>query len=75
MRIEDIKQFAHRVPFTPFRVKMNGGSVYDIPHPDYISFHPKSSLVVFYSATSVANVCTADFIESIELGDLMRVSS
>ena len=36
MRPEDIREFARRQPFIPYRLHLTGGKTYDVVHPDQV---------------------------------------
>jgi hypothetical protein len=48
MTIEVIKEAVHSEPFRPFRLRLAGGPVVTVAHPDYIAFGPKGRTIVVY---------------------------
>jgi len=36
MRPEDLLAYVKAAPFRPFRVVMNNGKTYDVPHPEFV---------------------------------------
>ena len=48
MTIDAIREAIHTVPFRPFALRMAGGPVIKVKHPDYIAFGPKGRTLVVY---------------------------
>lgn len=48
MTIEAIRDAVHAEPFRPFRLRLAGGPVVNVGHPDYIAFGPKGRTLVVY---------------------------
>jgi hypothetical protein len=42
---EELKEFARKQPFEPFRVILTTGDSYDIPHPDLIMVGRRSAII------------------------------
>ena len=49
MTIDAIKEAVHTEPFRPFKLRLAGGPVIRVAHPDYIAFGPKGRTVVVYN--------------------------
>ena len=45
MSAEDLQRFTRRQPFEPFRVKVSGGEVYEVTHPDMMIVGDSSALI------------------------------
>jgi hypothetical protein len=45
MTQEELREFARRQPFEPFRVVLTTGATYDIPHPDLIMVGRRSAII------------------------------
>jgi hypothetical protein len=48
MTIESLASAIHATPFRPFVIHMADGRRFEVPHPDYIAFHPKGRTAVLY---------------------------
>ncbi len=48
MTIESLSTAIHAIPFRPFIIHMADGRRFEVPHPDYIAFHPKGRTAVLY---------------------------
>ncbi|HUD45904.1 MAG TPA: hypothetical protein VMR33_03685 [Candidatus Baltobacteraceae bacterium] len=48
MTIDAIKEAVHAEPFRHFRLRLAGGPVVNVAHPDYIAFGPKGRTIVVY---------------------------
>jgi len=48
MTIEAIREAVHAEPFRSFKLRLAGGPVIPVAHPDYIAFGPKGRTVVVY---------------------------
>jgi hypothetical protein len=46
MVIQSIREFNRTVPFVPYEIRMAGGEVYVVPHPDFISISPTGAYVM-----------------------------
>jgi hypothetical protein len=63
MTIDAIRGATHAEPFRPFSIRLAGGPVVRVPHPDYIALGPRGRTVVVYGAN-----------ESFRVVDLMLVT-
>lgn len=45
MTAETLKNFLHRKPFEPLRIKMSSGESYEIPHPE-MALLTKAGLII-----------------------------
>jgi hypothetical protein len=48
MTIESLSSAMHATPFRQFRIHMADGRKFEVPHPDYVAFHPKGRTAVVY---------------------------
>jgi hypothetical protein len=45
--LQEIRDLAKRVPFTPFRVHLADGRKLDVPHPDFV-WLPKPGVLFYF---------------------------
>ena len=46
MVIQSIREFNRAVPFVPYQIRMAGGEIYTVPHPDFVSVSPTGAYVI-----------------------------
>jgi hypothetical protein len=61
-----VRDYLHRVPFTPFIIQMNDGRKYKVPHPDFAHVSPNRSTVTVYSGEDGALILSSLLIASVE---------
>ena len=67
MVIESIREFNRAIPFTPYEIRMAGGELYAVPHPDFISISPRGSFVVVIDSRDRPHHLNAILIERASL--------
>ena len=48
MKIDEIRELVHAVPFQAFTLYMAGGTAFDVVHPDFIALSPTGRTVIVY---------------------------
>ncbi len=69
MTIEVIKEAAHAEPFRPFSLRVAGGPVVKVAHPDYIAFGPKGRTVFVYGANESFKVLDVMLVTEVEVSE------
>ena len=46
MVIQSIREFNRAMPFVPYEIRMAGGEVYNVPHPDFVLVSPTGAYVI-----------------------------
>jgi len=65
VRLDDIKKILHGTQ--PFKIRMAGGRVIDIPHPDFAALPRSNSALLFSGETTLVEIVRWSQIESIEM--------
>ena len=68
MTIDAIREAVHAALFRAFRLRLAGGPVLPVLHPDYIAFGPKGKTVVVYQTDDSFKVLDTMLITEIEIG-------
>ena len=50
MKIDEIRELVHAVPFQPFTLLVAGGTAVQVAHPDFIALAPTGRTVIVYPA-------------------------
>ncbi len=48
MKIDEIRELVHAVPFQPFTILAAGGTSVEVVHPDFIALSPTGRTVIVY---------------------------
>ena len=43
MTADTFRDFLKQSPFVPFKIHMNDGRRFEVPHPDFVAMHPSST--------------------------------
>ena len=46
MTVDQFRAALHRVPFSPFTIRMADGRAIDVPHPDFVAHVPTGRTVI-----------------------------
>ncbi len=72
MSAEDLLRFTRRQPFEPFRVKVSGGEVYEVAHPDMMIVGNTSAIIAVPHPSRPGGpahrVVTVSLLHVIEIG-------
>lgn len=63
--MEAIREAVHTQPFRPFRLRLAGGPIIEVPHPDFIALGPKGRTVIVYGADESYKVLDTTLISEI----------
>lgn len=68
MNIQEIRLFHRRQPFQPFDIRMSNGRVYEVDHPEFLSFS-RDGKTLYYSTAEDERLVflSVDHINSLEL--------
>jgi hypothetical protein len=69
MRPDDLLSWVKAVPFVPFRIRLNSGRTFDIPHPEML----KVGRTTFYVFSYVGD--GTDVVEKMEMVSPLLVES
>jgi hypothetical protein len=69
MRPEDLLYWVRSTPFTPFRIRLNSGRVFEIRHPEMLRVGRTSALIFSYIGEPT------DPYEKIEMVSLVLIES
>ncbi len=67
MNIDAIRETVHATPFRPFKLRLAGGPVMTVPHPDYIAFGPKGRTIVVYQTDDSLKILDTALISELDL--------
>ena len=67
MTIQAIREAAHAEPFQPFALRLAGGPVIKVSHPDYIAFGPKGRTVIVYKSDESFKVVDVILVTELEI--------
>ena len=65
MVIASIRDFNRAVPFVPYEIRMAGGEVYAVPHPDFILVSPTGAYVIVIDSKDRPHHLNAILIERV----------
>ena len=55
MKIDEIRELVHAVPFLPFTLLVAGGTAIQVAHPDFIALSPTGRTLIVYPVEGKAH--------------------
>ena len=69
MKIDEIRDLIHAVPFEPFTLHAAGGTPVRVAHPDFIALSPTSRTVAVYTLDSKSHRLDVPLVSQIDVHD------
>ena len=70
MKIDEIRDLVHSVPFEPFTLHWAGGTPVHVAHPDFIALSPTGRTVTVYTLDSKSHRLDVLLISQIDVHEL-----